>query len=385
LLVAGANVDARDTSSMANNNQRLNWTPLLGAVTTDFSRSPALAEILLKHGADPNARDGYGQTPLHYATGISENSQNRKIIELLLAFKADPNVRNESGKTPLDYLKEIKMQTSRLPSPGQNLSADQIKLAGELADVLRQHGALDKLPDWDRITMSRPSANFSQMVFAKGTNDWNQFTLLETILNFYQSPPSSSSSLTPFQKQLAQLIAQSQSQPYSGSLAFPDLAQVTIVRHRPGTTNETRIKINLLNSTNGIDCSKDVPLEFSDVVEIPERNHALGDSPVGLNASETRSITDYLKGSVQLVTHGQKVELTIYPNRGQSLVGSVLKLPEAQKVLLSSSDLSRVKVIRRDAKTGKTQEWVVDCTKQANDIRDLWLRNGDVIEVPEKP
>ena len=49
------------------------------------------------------------------------------------------------------------------------------------------HGALDNLPHWDRITVSRPSANYSKTVFQKGTNDWNRFTLLETLLNFYRS------------------------------------------------------------------------------------------------------------------------------------------------------------------------------------------------------
>jgi hypothetical protein len=72
--------------------------------------------------------------------------------------------------------------------------------------------------------------------------------------------------------------------------------------------------------------------------------------------------------------------------------------------LLSSSDLSRVKVIRRDAKTGKTREWIVDCSPpqspsngstffsfqltagaDSQPTSDLWLRDGDVIEVPQKP
>ena len=38
---------------------------------------------------------------------------------------------------------------------------------------------------------------------------------------------------------------------------------------------------------------------------------------------------------------------------------------------------------RHDAVTGKTHEWIVDCSPQSSS--DLWLRNGDVIEVPEKP
>jgi len=52
------------------------------------------------------------------------------------------------------------------------------------------------------------------------------------------------------------------------------------------------------------------------------------------------------------------------------------------KLVRVSSDLSRVKVTRMDPETKKKQEWVIDCTKPEQ--ADLWLRDGDVIEVPEK-
>jgi len=130
----------------------------------------------------------------------------------------------------------------------------------------------------------------------------------------------------------------------------------------------------------------------------------LGDQPVGLTDSEAKSITDYLKGSVELVTHDQKVKLSIYPSTAGSELDSVVRQEEAQKVLLSSSDLSRVKVMRRDVKTGNTREWLVNCSPpqspsngstvfsfqsslgaDSQPTSDLWLRDGDLIEVPEKP
>ena len=52
------------------------------------------------------------------------------------------------------------------------------------------------------------------------------------------------------------------------------------------------------------------------------------------------------------------------------------------KLLRVSSDLAHVKVTRHDPITGKTEEWTVDCTNPRD--ADLWLRDGDVIEVPEK-
>ena len=50
---------------------------------------------------------------------------------------------------------------------------------------------------------------------------------------------------------------------------------------------------------------------------------------------------------------------------------------------LSSSDLSRVKVTRNDLKTGKKREWILDCS-DSKPAPDFWLRDGDVIEVPDK-
>jgi hypothetical protein len=52
------------------------------------------------------------------------------------------------------------------------------------------------------------------------------------------------------------------------------------------------------------------------------------------------------------------------------------------QLLLTSSDLSRIKVTRRDPKTGEKLEWVFDCS--GDKAPDFWLRAGDVIEVPEK-
>ena len=60
-----------------------------------------------------------------------------------------------------------------------------------------------------------------------------------------------------------------------------------------------------------------------------------------------------------------------------------LQLPEAKSFLRSSSDLTRVKVTRKNPASGKAQEFVVDTTK-STPPQDLWLHDGDVIEVPEK-
>jgi ankyrin repeat protein len=365
LLDAGGKVDSRESR----------WPLLSSAI---WRNNPAIVQTLLQHGADVNVRIGHGcdqggYTPLHVAASILAD---RKIAEMLLENKADPNLRGDDGNTPLDLVKQ---------KLAQYLDPQQKAAAGSLADLLRQHGALDNLPHWDRIAVSRPSANYSQTVFQKGTNDWNRFTLLETLLNFYpgKSPGPGIYSQT--------------------SLPLPDLTRLTIIRHKQNTTNETHINVDLLNSTNGIDCSRDVPLEFGDVVEIPEREHALGDRPIGLTDYQRDAIINGLKGSVRLEVRGGKVELPVYPadsSADSSLIGYVLNRPEAQSILLSSSDLSRVKVTRHDPVTGKKHEWILDCSRMSSqmnaplrmaqmidpyyNVPALRLRDGDVIEVPEK-
>ena len=86
-LTAGADVNARDEAGR---------TPLHGAV--GLSGYPTVVEILLAAGADPNARTADGSTPLHWAAGLGRNPA---VVEALLAAGADIEARCELGRTPL--------------------------------------------------------------------------------------------------------------------------------------------------------------------------------------------------------------------------------------------------------------------------------------------
>jgi cytohesin len=61
------------------------------------ARTAALAALLMAHGADVNAPDGVGDTPLHHAALDGRNA----VIRLLLAAGADVDARNAAGQTPL--------------------------------------------------------------------------------------------------------------------------------------------------------------------------------------------------------------------------------------------------------------------------------------------
>ena len=410
LLDAGAKVDPRDPTG---NSKRT----ALGAATG--WNHVAAVDILLKHGADPNAREGNGATALHTAAYRVNFSppEDRKIFELLLNHHADPNAQGDNGDTPFSIL---------------NRAGDS-KTVLDIADLMRQHGALENPPHWDRIEVNRLSGQSPAAVFRKNDNEWNRFTLLETIANYYVAGYNHSRRIPPFQPGGYQPPVDVLTPYQPNGMPFPDLTRVVIVRPSQGSTNQTRMTVNLLNSTNGIDCSKDVPLEFGDMVEIAVRDHSLGDAPVKLTDSQCDTILNYLKGKVQLVVRDQKAELPLDPVGEASVLRNVLNQQDAQKLILSSSDLSRVKVSRHDPKTGEKRECIVDCTKSGGNEQpgaalpmgpppprpagipmqgipaprrvpaidsylpgqpvgnpsmastDLRLRDGDVIEVPDKP
>jgi ankyrin repeat protein len=60
---------------------------------------------LLQNGADPNALDDLGRTPLHVC---AERNTSTSVVRLLIDAGSEPNARDPSGRTPLDYARENK-------------------------------------------------------------------------------------------------------------------------------------------------------------------------------------------------------------------------------------------------------------------------------------
>lgn len=93
-------------------------------------------ELLLAHGAGINVQNNYGDTPLHDAVIKNEIS----TAELLLNHKADVNIVNRDGETPLQLAKEFLVIP---PPPGPTPQPTQQKGNPKMEELLRKYGAND--------------------------------------------------------------------------------------------------------------------------------------------------------------------------------------------------------------------------------------------------
>lgn len=86
----------------------------ISAMTADAKATPlhiavssgTLTERLLVAGADANATNAQGNTPLHIACSLFRGDDVRKLVR----HGADPNARNAAGVTPLELARELSYQ-----------------------------------------------------------------------------------------------------------------------------------------------------------------------------------------------------------------------------------------------------------------------------------
>jgi TonB family protein len=121
-LKNGADVNARDDEGK---------TPLFPAI---MFGNLELAELLITNGADVNARSTSGFTSMHFAAFGGD----KKAIVLLIKYGADQNIKEQRGNTPLDIaLSENNTELAEfLRSRGSTSgAADSIHVAAELGNI----------------------------------------------------------------------------------------------------------------------------------------------------------------------------------------------------------------------------------------------------------
>ena len=330
----------------------------------------------MDHGADPDLTDQGGKTPLSKAASYGDLNS----VQQLLDHHADPNKPDNQGLPPLAHA-------------GDNV---------EIKAALLKAGANEDFQRQARIFIAQKgTGSIGREIFRKGTNSVNHFTLLEVMAEACKN------GRTPIE--------------------FPDFAHVVINRLKAGGGKED-IAVNLEDILSSGDSSKDVPLEWGDVVQIPQLDHLLNESPGWLPDKDRDGLIKCLQRHVQIVVKGQTTKLTLVPPidllhrtlPGLPGAGIAQEVPVEKtldtfslnevvhqaNVLLLSSDLTRVKVTRH----GQEMQYnLVPPPPENNnpnrppgvqiampppggvrthptppDSADLWLRDGDLIEIPER-
>jgi ankyrin repeat protein len=345
-------------------------------------------KFLLDAGAKPDLQDTNGDTALHHAI---YDSQPPEFVAILLEHKANPNIQDNNGLTPLDVANARVAEPNRYPMGGipgiprqRTISTEDEK---KIADLLVKAGGLANLPKRDRIEVRRASE--SGTTYTKGSHDWNRFSLLELVAGNYGLLSRNTSGEWSIEESWGSSL-------WNSYLRFPDFKNLVIYRRVDNSTKQTAINVNLEEILNTGDCSRDVGLLWGDIVEIPEADHPVDQRWEGLSDQQVASLIKCVSRQVTVRIKGESTTLKLAPEldaltspsrpngrwklvRPSFMLRSVL---DNSKLIRVSSDLSRVKVTRHDPVTKKTVEWTVDCTDPNQ--ADLWLRDGDVIEVPEK-
>jgi ankyrin repeat protein len=365
------------------------------------------AKLFLAHGANVNARDNAGMTPLHLAVGA--NSQ--PMVELLIAHGANVNAKDKDGNTPLDlWLKRgsdsgqptfTVRASERSGGTGPlsyqwNFNGAENAGGKDIGTLLREHGGIAEV-DVATIRVMRSGKLTPEVVFHRDAGEHNHFTLYEVLVGLYSRGP-----MTGFC-----LLQEGDLHNWPRVLLnFPDLGRVKIVH----LAEKGQSKADVINTEKPLedgDCSGNIALRWGDIVDIPEIDHNVSEVWQGLSQPGLDTLKRCLERHVKILVKGTETALTLAPpehipnlpprtlqpqhlaaNRSaqqmqeKELSGFWLShVVQESHLVLASSDLTRVTVKRSAA--GKANNIVVNLGKM-EPYSDLWLEDGDVIEIPEK-
>ncbi len=103
-IARGANVNAANVFAGKVRHGNIALTKMTPLIMASTHGSPAIVRALIAAGADVNAQDGRGITPLMAA--VSSDSQNPKVVEALLKAGANPARLDVYGDSALDWARK---------------------------------------------------------------------------------------------------------------------------------------------------------------------------------------------------------------------------------------------------------------------------------------
>ncbi len=155
LLSKGANVNgvSRPVMGLPSRNGPSEFGNLTALLMAAPFGPPELIKTLLDAGADVNARDVRGMTPLMLA--IATDHQDASVLHLLLDHGADPQIRSNLNETAIDWarrialpsaLQQLRLQASAQPAgllPASSAPTPKIKPALERSLALIEKSSWD--------------------------------------------------------------------------------------------------------------------------------------------------------------------------------------------------------------------------------------------------
>ena len=306
--------------------------------------SVEIAEVLIKNGAVVDAQRDNGWTPLIYSILNSDKA----AAELLLVNKADPNIQTKSGDTPLGCAKQLK-------SPARE----------EFIDLLLKYGANENAERLTRISAGR-DLRTSAPAFFKGNSASNHYSLFEILA--------------------------------LRRVTFPDLAKARIHRLDAKTQQTNIIAVNLEEILKAGDCSKNIWLEWGDIVELPELDHPISQGWSGYPKEYAEAMQKCLERKVSITVKGETTNVTLLgaigsnandqfgkalPNSWGVNLPSFILNEVISRFLRASSDKARIKIRRVDPVTKEPVE-IMHNLEKTDDSNNVRLLDGDAIEIPER-